>query len=180
MDELLEVSPRATGIPPVWRSLLDLFARDGKLATSLAIVLIFLLLLADFRSLQKAALGMIPLVIGTAWMLGVMVLTGLQITMVNVMAIPLIIGIGIDDGVHIIHRYQIEGRGEHRTVFSSTGRAVLLTTLTTMLGFGSLWFATYRGLGSMGIALFIGVGTCFLATILVMPTIIGWTDRAKA
>jgi hypothetical protein len=42
-----------------------------------------------------------------------------------------------------------------------------------MLGFGSLWFATYRGLGSMGIALFIGVGMCFLATVLVIPVLIG-------
>lgn len=179
VDELLEVSPRATGIPPVWRSLLDLFARDGKLATSLAIVVIFLLLLADFRSLQKAALGMIPLVIGTAWMLGVMELTGLQITMLNVMAIPLIIGIGIDDGVHIIHRYQIEGGEAHRIVFASTGRAILLTSLTTMLGFGSLWFATYRGLGSMGIALFIGVGACFVATVLVIPTLVGFAHSFR-
>ncbi len=172
-DELLEVSPRATGIPPVYRSLLDLFARDGKLATGLAIVVIFLLLLADFKSIQKAVLGMIPLVIGTAWMLGTMELTGLQITLLNIMAIPMILGIGIDDGVHIIHRYQIEGSEAHRIVFASTGRAILLTSLTTMLGFGSLWFATYRGLGSMGIALFIGVGACFVATVLVIPTLVG-------
>jgi len=46
-----------------------------------------------------------------------------------------------------------------------------------MLGFGSLWFATYRGLGSMGIALFIGVGTCFLATLFVIPVILGWSRK---
>ena len=102
-----------------------------------------------------------------------MEITGLQITLLNIMAIPMIIGIGIDDGVHIIHRYQIEGKNSHKTVFSSTGRAILLTSITTMLGFGSLWFATYRGLGSMGIALFIGVGTCFLATVIVIPVLIG-------
>ena len=59
--------------------------------------------------------------------------------------------------------YQIEGSESHKKVFASTGRAILLTSITTMVGFGSLWFATYRGLGSMGIALFIGVGTCFLS-----------------
>ena len=113
-------------------------------------------------------------------MLGVMELSGLQLTMMNAMAVPLIIGIGIDDGVHIIHRYQIEGNKGHKTVFASTGRAVLLTSLTTMLGFGSLTFATYRGLGSMGISLFIGVGTCFLATILVIPAIMGIVARRKS
>jgi len=171
--ELQEVSDRATGIPPVWKRLIDFFAQDGKLATGLALGVIFLILLGDFRTLRKASLALVPLVIGTIWMLGTMELTGLQITMVNIMAIPLIIGIGIDDGVHIIHRYQIEGRDQHQTVFASTGRAILLTSLTTMLGFGSLTFATYRGLGSMGSALFIGVGTCFLATVLIIPTVMG-------
>jgi hypothetical protein len=177
--ELQGVSDRATGIPPVWKRLIDLFAEDGKLATGLALVVIFLILLGDFRTLRKASLALVPLVIGTIWMLGTMELTGLQITMVNIMAIPLIIGIGIDDGVHIIHRYQIEGRDQHQTVFASTGRAILLTSLTTMLGFGSLTFATYRGLGSMGSALFIGVGTCFLATVLVIPAVMGIVERVK-
>ena len=78
-------------------------------------------------------------------------MTGLQMTMLSIMAIPMIMGIGIDVGVHVIHRYQIEDNTAHNAVFSSTGRAVLLTSLTTMLYFGSLWFAVYRGLGSMGI-----------------------------
>ncbi|MEE8437536.1 MAG: MMPL family transporter, partial [Candidatus Neomarinimicrobiota bacterium] len=67
----------------------------------------------------------------------------------------------------------------HLLVFASTGRAVFLTSLTTMLGFGSLTFASYRGLGSMGIALFIGVGTCFLATVLVIPAIMGFVEKRK-
>ena len=100
-------------------------------------------------------------------------------TMVNIMGLPLILGIGIDDGVHIIHRYRIEGPGKIRTVFTSTGRAVFLTSLTTMLAFGSLKFATYRGLGSLGMALFIGVGTCFLTSVIVLPAIMGLIERRK-
>ncbi|MBU0727632.1 MMPL family transporter, partial [Patescibacteria group bacterium] len=138
---------------------------------------IFLVLLIDFQSIKKVLLAMIPLVVGIVWMVGVMELFGLQITLLNIMAIPMIIGIGIDDGVHIVHRYQIEGKDAHKLVFASTGRAILLTSVTTMLGFGSLWFATYRGLGSMGIALFIGVGTCFLATVIVIPVIIGMLKK---
>lgn len=178
-NELAEISPRSTGMPPLFKRLMDLFAEDGKRATLLAALVIVLLLLADFRDVRKMILAVIPLVIGVVWMLGVMELTGLQITMLNIMAIPMIIGIGIDDGVHVIHRYQIEGNTAHSTVFSSTGRAILLTTITTMLCFGSLWFAIYRGLGSMGIALFIGVGTCFLATVLVIPAIMGWVEKRK-
>ncbi|MFQ6603984.1 MAG: RND family transporter [Fidelibacterota bacterium] len=171
--ELEDVSPRVTGIPPVFKRLMEYFAADGKQATYLALVVIFIILVLDFHSWRKSALAMAPLIIGVFWMIGLMQLTGLQLTMVNIMAIPLIIGIGIDDGVHVMHRYNIEGRDKHFIVFSTTGRAILLTSLTTMLGFGSLIFATYRGLGSMGSALFIGVGTCFLATVLVIPALMG-------
>lgn len=171
--ELADVSPSSTGLPPVFKRLMDLIGEDGTKATVLALIVIMVLLLIDFRSVRKMVLAVVPLVVGVLWMLGVMEISGLQLTLMNIMAIPMIIGIGIDDGVHVIHRYQIEGKSAHMEVFSSTGRAILLTSLTTMLCFGSLWFAVYRGLGSMGIALFIGVGTCFFATIFVIPAIIG-------
>ena len=115
-------------------------------------LVIVLLLLVDFRNIRKMILVIILLVIAVVWMR--MGLTGLQMTMLNIMAIPMIIGIGIDLGGQVIHRYQIEDNTAHNAVFSSTGRAVLLTSLTTMLCFGSLWFAVYRGLGSMGIAFY--------------------------
>jgi len=175
--ELNEIDPRATGLPPIFNTLMDEIGEDGARATKLAILVIFFVLLIDFRSIKKSILAMIPLVVGVVWMVGVMEITGLQLTLLNIMAIPMIIGIGIDYGVHIVHRYQIEGRSAHKPVFASTGRAILLTSITTMLGFGSLWFATYRGLGSMGIALFIGVGTCFLATVIVIPVLIGMLKK---
>ena len=61
----------------------------------------------------------------------------------------------------------------------STGRAVLITSLTTMLAFGSLKFATYRGLGSLGVALFIGVCTCFLSSVILLPALFGLIERKK-
>ncbi len=110
-------------------------------------------------------------------MVGITQIIGKQLDVMNVMAIPLIIGIGIDDGVHIIHRWRREGYRSVKTVFSSTGKAILLTSLTTMLAFGSLVFSLRRGYGSLGSALFIGVGACFLATVLILPGIIGWIER---
>ena len=176
-NELADIDPRATGLPPIFNTLMDEIGTDGKRATILAVIVIFIVLLIDFRSFSKALLAMTPLIIGVVWMIGVMEMSGLMITLLNIMAIPMIIGIGIDDGVHIVHRYQIEGKDSHKKVYASTGRAILLTSITTMLGFGSLWFATYRGLGSMGIALFIGVGTCFLATVFLIPTLIGMLKK---
>ncbi len=174
-DEATELSEKATGLPPIFVELMDIMSKDGKKATYLAIIAVFLVLLIDFRSLKYALVGMVPLIFGAIWMTGIMEISGLKFTMMNILAVPLIIGIGIDDGVHILHRWKIEKNLD--IVYRSTGKAILLTSLTTMLGFGSLWFATYRGLGSMGIALFIGVGTCFLATLFIIPAILGLQNK---
>jgi len=174
-DEATELSEKATGLPPIFVELMDIMSKDGKKATYLAIIAVFLVLLLDFRSLKYALVGMVPLIFGAIWMTGLMEISGLKFTMMNILAVPLIIGIGIDDGVHILHRWKIEKNLD--IVYRSTGKAILLTSLTTMLGFGSLWFATYRGLGSMGIALFIGVGTCFLATLFIIPAILGLQNK---
>jgi predicted RND superfamily exporter protein len=146
---------------------------DGKVSIPIALIVIFVLLLVDFKSLWKALLAIVPLVFGVLMMIGFMEVGGMLLAMPGLWAIPMIIGIGIDDGVHLIHRYNIEGQHAHKQVFSSTGRAVLLTSLTTMLGFGSLWFASMRGLAFLGSTLFIGVGTCFIASVVVIPALAG-------
>ena len=174
-DEATELSEKATGLPPIFVELMDIMSKDGKKATYFAIIAVFFVLLIDFRSLKYALVGMVPLIFGAIWMTGLMEILGLKFTMMNILAVPLIIGIGIDDGVHILHRWKMEKNLD--IVYRSTGKAILLTSLTTMLGFGSLWFATYRGLGSMGIALFIGVGTCFLATLFIIPAILGLENK---
>jgi len=176
-DDLEEISERATGFPPVFRALIDIIGRDGRNAALLTLVVVFLLLTLDFRHPGHALMAMIPLATGMVWMVGILQLVGDKLDAMNVMAIPLIIGIGIDDGVHIVHRWKREGHGSEKTVFASTGKAILLTSLTTMLAFGSLVFSIWRGYGSLGTTLFIGVGTCFLTTVLILPGIIGWIER---
>ncbi|MFQ5652450.1 MAG: RND family transporter [bacterium] len=179
-NRMQKLDPRVTGVPAIFYVLVEIIAKDGRIAALLTLIVVFLLLLWDFRKLRFAVLAMIPLIVGAVWMIGTMHLFGLQLTMVNLMGLPLIIGIGIDDGVHILHRYKVEGKGKIRTVVTSTGKAVLLTTITTMLAFGSLVFATYRGLGSLGLALFIGVGACFLTSIIILPALLGLMESRDA
>lgn len=172
-----EVSERVTGLPPVMYSLFDIIGKDGRNALILTLFIVFALLWLDFRNPKYALMAMIPLLIGVIWMVGLMKLTGLQFTVINVMGLPMIIGIGIDDGVHIVHRWLAEGKSAIPRVFASTGKAILLTTLTTMLAFGSLVFAIWRGYGSLGSALFLGVGACFLTTVLIHSSIMGAAQR---
>jgi len=171
------VSERVTGLPPLFLRLIELIGRDGKRATVLTLFIVVLLLWLDFRSLKLALLGIIPLIAGGLWMLGLLSTFGMMLTVVNVIGIPMIVGIGIDDGVHILHRYRVEGFSETPHVLLSTGKAVLLTSLTTMAGFGSLMISKYRGFIGLGALLVFGVGACFITTVLFMPSIINIAER---
>ncbi len=179
VEDLDRVSDKATGMPPVFLALIRIIGQDGQNAALLTLGVVFLLLCVDFLSPRKALMAMIPLALGMFWMVGLMHLTGMQLTIMNVMALPIIIGIGIDDGVHIIHRWKHEGKGRVQTVFSSTGKAIFLTSLTTMLAFGSLIFSVFRGFGHLGGAMFLGVGACFLTTVIILPGLIGLIERKK-
>ena len=179
-DDLERVSDKATGMPLVFRALIEIIGRDGRNAVLLTLVIVFLLLWVDYRNPGHSLMAMIPLALGVFWMVGFMHLTGMKLTIMNFMGLPMIIGIGIDYGVHILHRWRHEGRGKIRIVYSSTGKAILLTSLTTMLAFGSLVFSIWRGFGQLGGALFLGVGACFLTTVIVLPGIIGMLERRNS
>ena len=175
--QLEQVSPKATGNPPLFLRLIDYIARDGLWATVLTLFIVVILLWIDFRSLGMALLGVIPLIAGGVWMVGILKSLGMMLNFVNVMGLPMIVGIGIDDGVHLLHRYKYEGFDKTPVVLKSTGKAILLTSLTTMAGFGSLMLGTYRGWADLGMLLSLGVAACFLTTVLFLPAIISLTKR---
>ncbi len=176
-NQMQKIDNRITGMPLVYYTLIKIVGKDGRNSAMLAILVIYILLLLDFRSLKIATIAMIPLIFGTIWMIGLMWIFGIKLTTVNVMGLPLILGIGVDDGVHILHRYLMEKSKNIPQIFNSTGKAIFITSLTTMIGFGSLTFASYRGLGSLGITLFLGVAGCLLVTITIMPAILKLLEK---
>lgn len=175
--QLERISPKITGTPPMFLRLINYIGRDGLRSTILTVFIVFILLWVDFRSLWLALLGIIPLIAGGIWMIGLLRSTGAMFNLVNVMGIPMIVGIGIDDGVHILHRYRFEGFDKTPVVLKSTGKAILLTSLTTMAGFGALMISMYRGFVSLGALLFLGVGACFVTTVIFLPAIISLFQR---
>ncbi len=166
------IHPNVTGMPQMILQMGLGTIREGKLASLAAVTVILLLLLIDFRQRPLAAiLAFLPLVTGIALMLGTMWLFGEKLNYVNLIALPVILGIGVDDGVHFFHRLIQEGPGGLRRSVTSVGRAMLMTSLTTMIGFGSLMLYIMEGMKSMGFALFIGVGMCFLVTVTLLPAL---------
>jgi len=133
----------------------------------------------DFRNLCDAAFAMVPPITGGLLMLGVLGLTGIDLNPANLIVLPLVLGIGVDDGVHVVHDYRMQRRGAYRTS-SSTINAIVLTSLTSMIGFGSMMFAAHRGLYSVGLVLVIGIGSCLFVSLVTLPAMLTLADRMKS
>ncbi len=139
---------------------------------SLAIVLML-----DFRSIGASLLAMFPLGLGMLQMFGLLGLLGIPLNPANMIVLPLILGIGIDNGVHIVHDY-LRQRGSYR-LSRSTATAVVITSATTMVGFGTMMFARHQGLRSLGQVLTIGVFCCLISSIVILPALLVWLTRHR-
>lgn len=135
-----------------------------------ALVAIVVILLVHFRSLKLAAVAILPLVMGVAWMLGIMRLGEIGFNPANFMGLPLILGIGLDFGIHVVHRASEEGDG--RMFTHSTGPATLVSALTTICGFGTLALAGHQGIASLGFVLTAGVASTTITALLVLPAVL--------
>ena len=176
-EQIYSVEPRTSGTVVFFVLLMDMIGERAQLATILAFFAILVVLAIDFKSIKLSFIAMVPIVSGAIWMVGIMQILGIKFDFSNIMAIPLILGIGIDDAIHIIHRYRIEGKIP--IVLRTAGKAILLTSLTTMVGFGSLGFSPHRGLAGMGHVLAIGVAACFLTSVFVLPAILEKKSKFK-
>jgi predicted RND superfamily exporter protein len=175
-ERMAEISPRITGWVPVMVSWTEDVENGSKKAAAFIFLVVFAVMAVTFRSLRHAILAAVPLLVGMIWMLGIYPLLGLKLNAVNIAVIPLVIGMGIDFGIHIVHRYRVER--ELETVYLFTGKAVFLSALTTMIGFGSLaLIGSFPSIASIGAVLFLGIATCLTATLVLLPALLSFVDR---
>ncbi len=157
-----------TGAVMVTRELKGVVRRDAALAGALGLLLVLVLLSLSFRSLLFGALALLPLAVGAVWMVGVMAALRVDVNFLNLFVFAMLIGIAVDYGVHLVHRFRESGL--HREL-EQTARAVAVAAITTVLGFGSLSFSHFPGLRSMGIAAVIGATTTCFAALTLLPAI---------
>jgi len=177
-ERMAQVSPKITGWVPVLVSWTEDVEAGSKKAAVFIFLVVFLVMVLTFRSLRYAILAAVPLLAGMIWMLGIYPLLGLKLNAINIAVIPLVIGMGIDFGIHIVHRFRIEKDLE--TVYLYTGKAVFLSALTTIIGFGSLaLIGSFPSIASIGSILFLGIATCLVATILLLPALLSFVHRRE-
>ena len=144
-----------------------------------ALTAIVIVLLLDFRHLVDLGLALFPLGVGVVLTLGVMGICGVWLNPANMIALPLIVGVGVDNGVHVLHDYRHNrGRTAYR-LGPATGRGVLVAALTTILGFGTMMIARHRGMASLGLALTLGVTFCMVAALVWLPALLQVLDARR-
>jgi len=168
--QLETVTDRATGMLLASDQMYQIARVDGVRAAVAALIVIFVLLMIDFRNLALSILTLLPLLLSFASLFGLMALVGIKFDFINIISVPLLIGIGVDDAVHINHRYLRERRIS--TVVERTGMALMLTSLTTIIGFASFIPSPMRAMRSTGIVLSVAMAFAFFYSVLFHPAVL--------
>lgn len=163
----------------IFADMLILMLKEGRKAVILTFLTVFILVLLDFRHLKHTFLVLTPLIMGILWLVGLMVAIGIKINFYNMVVIPTIIGMGVDGGVHIYHRYRQEGRGSILYVMKHTGGAVLISILTTMVGFSGLVFAHHPGLNAIGKLALLGLSLNLACTLIFFPALLQTLENLR-
>ncbi len=171
--EVRSVDPKATGNPLQTYECSLQMKKGYQDAAVYALIMVVTLLMLDLRSVRDTFLALFPVQLGLMSTFGIMGLLGIPLNAANLIVLPLVLGIGIDDGVHIIHDFRkfYQGKGVYR-ITPSTSMSVILTSLTTILSFGTLMLAQHRGLQSLGLVLVIGTTCCWLSSLLILPAVL--------
>lgn len=156
----------------VFVDMLNLMKRDAVTAIGAVLITIFAVLMLVYRNVLNVLIILTPVCIGMLWMLGILAWFDIRLSIFNMVVLPSVLGIGIDNGIHIFHRFREEGSARVWHVVRTTGGAAFLTTLTTILGFAGALMASHNGLQSLGLVACIGLGTCMLGSLTVLPALL--------
>jgi predicted RND superfamily exporter protein len=179
--DLRKIDERVTGTPVQLYEYTTLLKKSFEQAAIYSIIAISILVYIHFRKLSCVVLSLMPVAFGFLWMLGVMGIFRIPFNPANVMTLPLMVGIGVTNGIHILNRFAEE---QHPSILArSTGKAVLVSGLTTIAGFGSLIIAEHQGIRSLGFIMATGVTTCMVVGLTFLPALLnllyrhGWSIK---
>ncbi|HOJ49903.1 MAG TPA: MMPL family transporter [Spirochaetota bacterium] len=151
---------------------LTLINKEAPYIITLVILSLLILLWLDFKSIKEVLTSLFPLTCGILWIFGWAYIFNLEFNYFNVVMFPVIMGIGIDYGVHLLHRYKEEGKHNILFILRTTGIAIAIGGITDIFGFGTLLFAKYKGLATMGQIAIAGITSCLSAGTLFLSSLL--------
>lgn len=173
--DVRSVAPDATGTPVQLYEYTTLLMNSYIDAALYSLGAIVVLVYLHFRKISSVLLSLLPVAIGSLWTLGLMGALDVPFNPANIMMLPLVVGIGVTNGIHILNRFAEEH--DPSILARSTGKAVIVSALTTIAGFGSLMLAKHQGIQSLGVVMSTGVGMCMIAAVTFLPAVL--TLRAR-
>jgi preprotein translocase subunit SecF len=177
VEDLQRVVPDVGGVPVQFHESDKLLRQGYVRAGQLALVFVVFYLVMHFRGLLLPLVATVTLLVGASWGLGALAVLEIHVNPANLLALPLTFGIGVDYAIHLVNRNREARRfrslaGAPAILATSTGRAVLLSSATTMVGFGALCLSTHRGVASIGWTICVGVLASLLAALLFCPALL--------
>jgi predicted RND superfamily exporter protein len=171
LERMRAISPEVTGMPVVGAFMIELSQRAYRIGLGLAALAVVLIVAWDFRDPLRTAVALLPTALTLAALPGLMKLAGLDFNPLDIMALPVVIGGAVDNGLQLVHRFVAE-RGDLRRALAGTGRSLALAAVTSIAGFGLVAFSEHRGLASFALLLTLGLSTVLVFSLLVLPTVL--------
>jgi predicted RND superfamily exporter protein len=171
-------APRVAGSLPLSADILSSIRRDGPLASACAFVGVLGVVVLVVRRRLATALVIGALGLGVLWLVGALLALGVKINFANFIAFPITFGIGVDYAVNVMSRYAQDGERGIEPMLRTTGGAVALCSLTTIIGYSSLLVADNRALFSFGEIAVLGEVCCLAVAIVVLPSLL-WAGHAR-
>jgi hypothetical protein len=163
------IAPEAIGLPVIYLDAGNAVVSAFQKAFMLALVAITTLLFFLLKPKSDVLLIIFPLLLAGLLTGAASVVLNIPFNFANIIALPLLLGIGVDNGIHMVHRMRTAPPADGHILTTSTARAVLFSSLTTISSFGNLAFSPHRGMASMGIMLTLGIGFALFCTLIILP-----------
>jgi hopanoid biosynthesis associated RND transporter like protein HpnN len=177
IDQLRTVDPNVTGTPIQLYEYTTLLKNSYEQAARYSLLAISIMVFLHFRSPLSLALALVPVGVGFLWLGGLMGWLNIPLNPANIMTLPLVIGIGVTNGIQILNRFAEEQTPS--ILARSTGKAVLVSGLTAIAGFGSLMLGKHQGIQSLGYVMSMGLATCMIAGLTFLPALLTLITRRR-
>jgi predicted RND superfamily exporter protein len=172
VDAVRAVAPEATGMAVDIVEFGHTTVRSLHEALAAALVLIALLLWLLWRNASDVMLALAPLLLAATLTVATVAAFDIRFNFANVIVLPLLLGIGVDSGIHLVHRARSAPPGDWNLLGDTTARAVFYSAITTITSFGSLALSSHRGVASLGIVLTIAIGYTLLCNLVALPALL--------
>jgi predicted RND superfamily exporter protein len=153
--------------------------RDGAIASATAFFGVVLVVVALLRFRFATLLVLGSLVLGVLVLAALAITLNIRINFANFIAFPITFGIGVDYAVNVASRWELDGAGSMVDAVQTTGGAVTLCSLTTIIGYSSLLLAENRALFLFGLLAVLGEVACLTTAVVVMPAFVEWISGLR-